>query len=333
MDNIDEDLKKKIESTKFVFMVAHSGVGDTFNGDYLEAIRGWKHIDGDGPLKESDGPNSKFRVAFDQMLADWNKKADQGEEWVDTGAWKVYMKELARLALEGARDSDTVVLTHASYIRQQRTGLRQYLIDAGAKDISTVFLHCDFDAHMQAAWKRTGRQAEEGDTTVEKMFKHFGFLGVVDFDSYVRWQKETLMAAYDEPDESEQPYTIVDVTAKDVSVWDSLDEAFGIENTSRGDLTYDEMVQKIQAIDAKRDQAMRDKAQKIAIEDSETGEAVKEMAKNEPRKLAARHSILLEADKLHSVCRWSSASYEDAPSVVRRRSTFITTGKFEFEDE
>jgi len=327
--NIDDDLQKKIESTKFVFMVAQSGVGKTFNGDYLQAIRGWKHIDGDIPMKQADGPNSKFRIAFDQMLADYIKKANQGEEWVDTGAWKVYMKELARLALEGARDSDTVVLTHASYIRQQRTGLRQYLIDAGAKDVSTVFLHCDFDAHIQALWKRTSRQVEEGDTTVEEMFKHFGISGVVDFDSYVKWQKECLMAAYDEPDESEQPYTIVDVTAKDVSVWDSLDEVFGIENTSRGDLTYDEMVQKIQAIDAKRDLVMLENMHLTAIEDSETSEAEKEMAKKEPRKLAARRSILLEADKLHAFRRLSSASMEDATSIRRRRSSFITTGKFE----
>lgn len=88
------------------------------------------------------------------------------------------------------------------------------------------------------------------------MFKAFGISGVVDFDSYVKWQKECLMAAYDEPDESEQPYTIVDVTAKDVSVWDSLDEVFGIENKSRWDLTYEEMVQKIKAVDVKRDQIM-----------------------------------------------------------------------------
>jgi len=284
MDNIDidEDFKKKIESTKFVYMVARSGVGKTFNGDYLQTIRGWKHIDGDGPMKQADGPNSKFKVAHDQMIGDWKEKLDQGEEWVDTGAWKVYTKELARLMLEGARDSDTVVMTHATYLRQQRTGLRQYLIDAGAKDVSTVFLHCDFDGHMQAIWKRTNCQAEQAGLTIEELGKAHGYPEVVDFDSFVKSQK-IMHDFFDKPDESEQPYKMVDVTAKDVTVWDSLDEAFGIEkNKSRGDLTYDEMIQKIQAIDAKRDQASMDRLHKQAMEDSETSEAVKEMAKKEP---------------------------------------------------
>jgi len=331
MDNIDidEDFKKKIESTKFVYMVALSGIGKTFNGDYLQTIRGWKHIDGDGPVKQADGPNSKFKVAYDQMIGDWNEKLVQGEEWVDTGAWKVYTKELARLMLEGARDSDTVVMTHATYLRQQRTGLRQYLIDAGAKDVSTVFLHCGFDAHMQALWKRQNRMADQAGLTIEEMYKGWGVPGIVDFDSFVKSQK-IWYDNFDKPDESEQPYKMVDVTAKDVTVWDSLDEAFGIEkNKSRGDLTYDEMVQTIKAVDVRRDQIMADNMHKMTIEDSETSEAVKEMAKKEPQKLAARHSILLEADKLHSVHRLSLASKEDATSIRRRRSSFITTGKFE----
>jgi len=96
----------------------------------------------------------------------------------------------------------------------------------------------------------------------------------------------------------DQPYKMVDVTAKDVTVFDSLDEAFGIENTNRGDLTYEEMVQKIQVVNVKRDEAMLENMHLMAIEDSETSEAVKEMAIKEPQKLAARRSILLEADKL-----------------------------------
>jgi len=257
MDHIDEDLKKKIESTKFVYMVAQSGVGKTFNGDYLQAIRGWKHIDGDIPVKESE-LNSEYKDATEQLFDDYKNKIFQGEKWVDTGAWKAYMKILARLTLEGARDSDTVVLTHPSYIRSQRTGLRQYLIDAGAKDVSTVFLHCDFDVHMQSAWKRTVRQAEQAGITVEEFqINLIGLPGIVDFDSYVRAQ-EYFMSSYDEPDKSEQPYKMVDVTAKDVMVLDSLDEAFGIENKSRGDLTHEKMVQKIKAVDVKRDQIMID---------------------------------------------------------------------------
>jgi len=299
MDNIDEDLKKKIESTKFVYMVAKSGVGKTFSGDYLEAIRGWKHIDGDIILKGSES-NSEYKDATEQMISwieDRMAVAAQGEELVDTGGWKTYFKIMARLTLEGARDSDTVVITHATSHRFRRDGLRQHLIDAGAKDVSTVFLHCDFDAHMQALWKRYNRLADQGGITIEEHFKSFDMPGIVDFDSFVEQHKHFV---FEEPDESEQPYKMVDVTAKDVTTLDGLDEAFGIENNkSRGDGTYDEMAQKIMAVDKKRDQDWMDSKHK-AIEDSE--------AEKEPKKLNARRSMLLQADMYNSIRRLSSMS-------------------------
>jgi len=301
-------------------MVASSGVGKTFSGDYLEAIRGWKHIDGDIILKQSES-NPEYKDAMEQLTSWWVDKAAQGEEYVDTGGWKAHFKILARLTLEGARDSDTVVVTYVAYKSQWRAAFRQYLIDAGAKDVSTVVLHCDFDALMQAVWKRTNRLADQAGTTVEELMKTFHHPGVVDFDSFVKFEKD-YFPEFDEPDESEQPYKILDVTAKDVTVMDSLDEAFGIEkNKSRGDLTYEEMVEKIQAIDAKRDQAFLD-SKNDAIEDSE---AVKEMAKSEPQKLAARRSSLLLGEKLvlkDDVTR-------SAASMRRRHSSFITTGKCE----
>jgi len=77
---------------------------------------------------------------------------------------------------------------------------------------------------------------------------------------------------------------MVDVTAKDVTTFDGLDEAFGIENNkSRGDGTYDKIVPKIVAVDKKRDQDWMDRNNK-AIEDSETSEAEKEMAKKGTKK-------------------------------------------------
>jgi len=326
MDNIDEDLKKKIESTKFVYMVAKSGVGKTFSGDYLEAIRGWKHIDGDIILKGSES-NSEYKDATEQLFSwieDWMAVAAQGEELVDTGGWKTYFKIMARLTLEGARDSDTVVITSATSHRFRRDGLRQHLIDAGAKDVSTVFLHCDFDANMQAIWKRYNRVADQGGTTVEELFKTFDHPEVVDFDSFVKFQKQ-LSSGFDEPDESEQPYKTVDVTAKDATTLDNLDEAFGIEkNKSRGDGTYDEMIQKIKALDEKRDQVWMDSRNK-AMDDSETSEAIKEMAKSEPKKLAARRSSLLLGEKLSS----KDDVTRSAASMRRRHSSFITTGKCE----
>ena len=173
MANIDEDLKKKIESTKFVFMVAASGVGKSFSGDYLEAIRGWKHIDGDVVLKQSSY-NPEYKDVIDQQwgIGDY---ADKDDEWKEHESWKAHQTILVRLTLEGARDSNnTVVLTHYSPKSSQRLFVTQKLKDAGAKDVSVVFLHCDFDVQMKAVWKRYNRLATQGDMTVEELFNSMG---------------------------------------------------------------------------------------------------------------------------------------------------------------
>ena len=151
---------------------------------------------------------------------------------------------------------------------------------------------------MQALWKRTLGQMEQMGMTIEE----FGVLCGVedyDFDKFLELQKP-LYDAWEEPDESEQPYKVVDNTAKDITVFDSLDEAVGIDkNTSRGDLSYEEQVLKIQAIDKKRDEVWFDGKKKSDLERS----AEKEMAEKEPEKLAVRRSSLIELDKLDSSLR------------------------------
>ena len=333
MANIDEDLKKKIESTKFVYLVAKAGTGKTFSGDYLEVVRGWKHIDGDIPVKQQSS-NPEWKDAWDQMFTLFmtEKNANgpmvnreyfdqKDDEWIHNECFKAYMKILADLTLEGARDSETVVMSHASYLIPQRIFLTQLLKDAGAKDVSTVFLHTDFDAHMQALWKRTTRQAEQMGKTIEEYGELMGVPNF-DFDKFVEFQKLSY-DVWEEPDESEQPYKVVDNTAKDVTVFDALDEAFGIDkNTSRGDLSYEEQILKIQAIDKKRDEAMID-----GIQSKLERNAEEEMAEKEPEKLAARRSSLIELDKLTSSLHLSGRS--SVLSSSSRRASFIKTGRFE----
>ena len=125
----------------------------------------------------------------------------------------------------------------------------------------------------------------------------------------------------------------MDVTAKDVTVLDGLDEAFGIDKTKRRgsgeDLSYDELAAIIRAVDVKRDQVWMDSNPFPGSEDMDSAE--QEMAEKEPKKLAARRSSLIEMDKLESSIRLSGRRRS---SVVllnssRRRSSFIKTGRFE----
>merc|ERR1712194_688278 len=128
---------------------------------------------------------------------------------------------------------------------------------------------------------------------------------------------------YQKPDESEQPYKVVDNTAKDVTVFDALDEAVGIDkNMSRGDLSYEEQVLKIKAIDKKRDESFLD-----AMKTEHEQNAEKEVAEKEPEKLAARRSSLIELDKLSSSLRLSDRSAVFSSSS--RRASLIKTGRFE----
>ena len=243
-------------------------VGKTFTGDYLEAIRGWKHVDGDIPLRMKDRV-PEYQDMFEQFSKTGNY-ADRDEEWKENEGWKPYFSELVRLTLEGAKYSDKgkgVVLTHATFRALTRSFVCKQLIDAGAKDVTMVFLECDFDAHMQALWKRYERFAKVGNTTIEELFKRYGIEGIVDFDAFVEYQIQ-FGSSYQGPQESvdHKPFHVVDVTAKDVTVLDSIDKAVDIiqqegeESSSRrsggGDstlLTYEEIVEKIKNVDVKRD--------------------------------------------------------------------------------
>jgi len=99
-------------------------------------------------------------------------------------------------------------------------------------------------------------QKKKADSTVEEFFRGYGMKGVVDFDSYCTFYDAVFGVTHQEPHQSEKPYTVVDVTAKDVTVMDTIDKALGIpQDESRGDgLTYDELVEKIIAVDIKRDE-------------------------------------------------------------------------------
>jgi len=325
MMNIGDEHKKMIESTQFAFIVAKSGVGKSFTGDYLETIRGWKHIDGDFPFKNAD-KSPEYRDIVDQMSGK-GKYSEEGKEWDPTKGWKPYMTELARLTLEGAKGNNKVVLTFACFTVPARLFLRQLLIDAGAKDISMIFLECDFDAHMDAVWKRQLRLVEQSDTTLEEMFKEWGIEGIVDFESFVVFQKG-FGSLYQEPNDSEMPFKIVDNTAKDMTVLDSYDMVLGIQDKYRGDFTYGQLVEKIKEADIKRDQEWMDLKAGTAEE--------KEIARKDPKKYAARRSSLLELDKIESLRRWSSCSSTNNDNIrVRnsmdssRRQSFLLTGKFD----
>ncbi|OEU11500.1 hypothetical protein FRACYDRAFT_245542 [Fragilariopsis cylindrus CCMP1102] len=87
------------------------------------------------------------------------------------------------------------------------------------EDVTMVFLQCNFGVHLLTVRKRWNRLAAQGGMTIEEFFPD-----VVNFDSFVELYR--VFFPFQEPHESEQPFKVVDVTAKDMTVFDTLDEAF-----------------------------------------------------------------------------------------------------------
>lgn len=341
----DEDHRKKIESTQFVHVVALSGVGKTFTGDYLEAIQGWKHVDGDiigktQHLNEYYKKLMKFieGMYLNEIMVEFDKKE----------FFQPFFFELTRLLLEGAKESNKVVLSHATFKPEQRLFVRETLIKAGAKEenITAVFLDIDCDVHDKSAWKRWIYQAECAGCSLEDFFKNFlRTEGIVDFDTWVtKWQDGFNRNHYTPPQESERPYKVVDVSARDITVLDSIDKTLGIENTRPNDLTYEEMQEKIADVDKKRDKELLAGAMESTIATKEE----KELAKADPKKYMARRSSLLEADKFDAIRKLSGMSGDSdddgaegsrrfsATSVSSnkaRRQSFLETGKFDVDVE
>merc|ERR1712194_148475 len=149
--------------------------------------------------------------------------------------------------LQAARESSTVVVSHATYSLDTRNFFRQCLVDAGATDVETVFLYSDPDEHAEALWDRCHRQAEQGAFSVQILFDLFGAdRPLEDLETFTKWFIEDcpVYSKFMPADETAQPYVIVNNTAKDVMVLDRVDEVFGIEKgLSRGEGTYEEMIE------------------------------------------------------------------------------------------
>mmetsp|Transcript_18130 Transcript_18130/g.20515 ORF Transcript_18130/g.20515 Transcript_18130/m.20515 type:complete len:87 (+) Transcript_18130:387-647(+) len=51
--------QRNISNAKIVYLVAVSGCGKSFTGDYLHSMHGYSHIDGDGPIKNCHIPRNR----------------------------------------------------------------------------------------------------------------------------------------------------------------------------------------------------------------------------------------------------------------------------------
>ena len=84
------------------------------------------------------------------------------------GDWAPHFTELARLTLEGAKDNDKVVLSHATYKNDQRDHVIKKLIEGGASEDKITIIQLTIDPKVKARglYHRTVRMAEQSGMTM-----------------------------------------------------------------------------------------------------------------------------------------------------------------------
>merc|ERR1719272_2265392 len=124
-----EQEAERIADAKIVYVVAVGGCGKTFTGDYLHAMHGYDHVDGDGPLKNCHLPKNREMTVgvMTCLLVHYAKKEDGPEE-----TWHPYFGELAHQTIEAAKQSNQVVLSHLTYRQVHREFVVEKLVEGGA---------------------------------------------------------------------------------------------------------------------------------------------------------------------------------------------------------
>jgi len=241
-----------ISNTSIVFVVAPSGTGKTFMGDYLALMHGYEHVDGDIPLKNSHLPQYSDMVAkMWKNAAEYLPKNEDGPEEM----WQPYFAELARLTLKAAETSEKVVLTHATYRQAWQEYVIQKLIEGGVSQdqISVVALTIDEDVKLKGLYLRTKQLLESAGSSLEEDCRSKGWEGegemtCEEFASLYKKHDPLGSVIFQYPTAGSKP---IDVTSRNLDALFAIDEALGLEKQTLGE-DYEELVSRINAVDAKR---------------------------------------------------------------------------------
>lgn len=309
-------------------------VGKTFTGDYLDVVHGFSHVDGDVALRNLNNP--KYKKLFEKLT---ENKCRYPNEDGDPKLYGPFYQEMVDRALEAAKKSDKVIITIAVQRQTYRDFVMDKLREGGAKDPTMLFLSIDKNVLIDGYYDRTKRQWEAAGSTIEDFAK--GMLGwegegevtlsVWRNDIYPKLMKTT---GFDDFDPAPSYATVVDVSTRDVAQLDRIDAALGLVRTAEAG-TYEEIVEKVLAIDHKRDeenpycgeewQAIAKEAEeKMKKENKSTEEIAQEL-----KQIKQRGSSLAKLERSMSVFN-STRSSGPALSKSSRRS-FIMTGKIDLE--
>lgn len=251
-----------ISNTSIVFVIAPSGTGKTFTGDYLALMHGYKHVDGDLPLKNKHLPQYSDMVATMWKVAcEYLPKNEDGPEEM----WQPYFAELARLTLEAAETSEKVVLTHATYRQAWQEYVIQKLIEGGASpdQISMVALTIDEDVKLKGLYLRTKQFLESAGLSLEEDCRNKGWEGegemtCEEFASLYKKHDPLGSWIFQYPPAGTKS---VDVSSRNLDALHAINEALDLEKPTVEE-NYEELVSRVNAEDAKRSEEFKNQIAK-----------------------------------------------------------------------
>lgn len=349
-----------IDSCEFVYCVAEPSTGKTFNGDYLEIIHGFHHVDGDLPLRTMHKPEMRHVVGkmiegaklYPERMEFLKSHSSEDMEGLEE-YWGPYFQTNVDAALEAAKSNDKVVITFADGNRISRDYVMDKLREGGAINVTMLYLTIDENKKLEDLYHRMIRQLEACGSSLEDYCKMRGWEGggeggdeKVPMDAF----KEIVLRPGELGDvkgfEDPPPCAkIVDVTKRDVSTMDKIDETLGLQRT--GDDSYEEIVKKVRERDFRRDEETPYRFDVWPEIEKDVMEALAEAETEEERvQIKRRASSLISLEMKTPVGRASLLTTllseevdKDASAVSsltdstklrnKRRSTLIRTGRVE----
>jgi len=333
--------QENISNCQIVYVVAVSGCGKSFTGDYLHLMHGYSHVDGDGPVKNCHIPRNKELTIG--MFTNGMTYIVKGEDGLEE-LWQPYQSEIAKDTIEAAKNSDKVVLSHATYRQTHREFTVDQLVEGGAtrENITILQLMVDPDVKLKGSFYRTKEQSENAGITMGDNMRTHGWEGVGDgtLAEYVKFMKETMPdhAGNDAFEDIPNGYgKTVDVSGRDMTHLDGVDEALGLvgKRNNKTLTKFEEIRDKVKTFEQTRDKNMAatgalevcGKIMKEAFggddvddeNENEKDDADAAIDKEEQDKIAKRRSSLIAVDYLERDLRRSSLESSSSDSDEKKK--------------
>mmetsp|Transcript_11915 Transcript_11915/g.17599 ORF Transcript_11915/g.17599 Transcript_11915/m.17599 type:complete len:348 (+) Transcript_11915:65-1108(+) len=315
-----------IKSAQIVYVFGPMGTGKSFTGDYMTVMHDYHHVDGDIPLKH-------------MCLVPEYKELMQKTILEDD--WAPYFSELARLTLEGAKDNDKVVLSHATYKNEMRDHVIKKLIEGGASEDKITIIQLTIDPKVKARglYHRTARQAEQSGMTMTECCK-----ASLEFEGEMTEEKFIDIVLGLEAEQPEDFFEVhpkaimVDISGRDVTHFDNVDKALGLTRST--ELSYESICAKVKPIDEARDKIVMESgfmeaiAEIAARAEAEAGQhsslAIEEEGEDEKKveEMKKRRSTIVQFEvSMRGMSSRSLSLRDTSEGVEARRKSLITTGK------